>query len=461
MTKLIGLLLLFGLLPLPASAETPNVVVIFADDLGYRDLSCYGNPKIRTPNLDRLAAEGSRFTDFYVPQAVCSASRSALLTGCYPNRIGILGALSPTSKNGIHENETTLAELLKAKGYATAIYGKWHLGHHAKFLPKKHGFDDYYGLPYSNDMWPKHPTSKFPDLPLIDGDKTVATNPDQSKLTTAYTERGIQFIEQNKDKPFFLYMPHSMPHVPIFVSETRKNASKAGLYGDVIEELDWSVGQILDTLTRLKLDRKTLVIFTSDNGPWLSYGNHAGTATGFREGKGTTFEGGVRVPCIARLPGLIPPGTVCKAPAMTIDLLPTIAKLCEAGLPKTTIDGKEITHLLRNPTFGVSTQQAYFFYWGKELQAVRFGKWKLHFPHNYAKLTATGNDGQPGKYTPTKLELSLFDLEADPAETKNLAAGQKEIVLTIEGIADRMRRDLGDSLQKMEGTGTRKPGMVE
>ena len=305
-------LLYLALIPVlcQAAERPPNVVIVFADDLGYGDVGCFGNTVIRTPNIDRIAAEGVKFTDFYVAQAVCSASRTALLTGCYPNRVGILGALGPASKQGIHDRETTIAEMLKAKGYATAIFGKWHLGHHPQFLPTKHGFDEYFGLPYSNDMWPQHPTAKFPALPLIDREKTIEENPDQSKLTTWYTERGVKFIEANKEKPFFLYMPHSMPHVPLFVSDKHKGKSKAGLFGDVIEELDWSVGEILATLKKHDLEKNTLVIFTSDNGPWLSYGNHAGTAGPLREGKGTTFDGGVRVPCVARLPGKIPAGPI-------------------------------------------------------------------------------------------------------------------------------------------------------
>src|SRR5262249_55387775 len=264
-------------------------VIILADDLGYADLGCYGARGYQTPNLDRMAKEGMRFTDFYVAQGVCSASRTALLTGCYPNRVGILGALGPKATHGISSKEKTVAEALKARGYATAIYGKWHLGHHPKFLPTRHGFDDYFGLPYSNDMGPKHPTAKFPALPLIAGEKTIATNPDQTKLTTWYTERAVKFIARNKAKPFFLYVPHAMPHVPLHVSDKFKGKSKRGLYGDVIMEIDWSVGQILAALKKHGLDEKTLVIFASDNGPWLSYGDHAGSAGPLREGKMTTF----------------------------------------------------------------------------------------------------------------------------------------------------------------------------
>src|SRR5215469_10283028 len=281
MTSITADLLLFAVLSLwptralaqePAKPDRPpNVVIILADDQGYADIGCYGAKDFATPNLDRMAREGVRFTDFYVAQPVCSASRAALLTGCYPNRIGILGALGPKDTHGISDREQTLAEILKPRGYATAIYGKWHLGHRPKFLPTRHGFDDYFGLPYSNDMWPKHPTSKYPALPLIEGEKVVASNPDQSQLTTWYTEHAVKFIEKNRDRPFFLYVAHNMPHVPLHVSEKFRGKTKRGLYGDVIEEIDWSVGQILDALRRNDVDGRTLVLFTSDNGPWLSY----------------------------------------------------------------------------------------------------------------------------------------------------------------------------------------------
>ena len=297
--------------PRPASAadRPPNVVLVYADDLGYGDVGAYGAARIRTPHVDRLAAEGVRFTDFYVAQAVCSASRAALLTGAYPNRVGILGALFPTSTNGIAEGETTLAEVLKGRGYATAIYGKWHLGHLPPFLPTRHGFDDYLGLPYSNDMWPSHPERmKFPPLPLYSRDAVLTVNPDQSQLTGEYGRRAVAFIEANRERPFFVYLAHTMPHVPIFASERFRGRSRQGLYGDVVEEIDDSVGQVLATLRRLGLERDTLVIFASDNGPWLSYGDHAGSAGPLREGKGTAFEGGVRVPFVARWPGRIPAG---------------------------------------------------------------------------------------------------------------------------------------------------------
>ena len=290
-----------------ADQQPPNIVLIFCDDLGYADVGVFGAEGYQTPNIDRLAAEGVRFTRFYSAQPVCSASRAALLTGCYPSRVSIQGALGPQSKIGINADEMTLAEVVKQRGYATAIFGKWHLGHLPKFLPTRHGFDEYFGLPYSNDMWPLHPdyidlpanTAQrkrgFPDLPLFDGERVAiaaVTSDDQKQLTTWYTEHAVSFIERNKDRPFFLYVPHSMPHVPLFVSDKFAGKTSRGLFGDVIEEIDWSVGQILEALDKQNLAERTLVIFTADNGPWLSYGDHAGSAGPLREGKGTCWDGG-------------------------------------------------------------------------------------------------------------------------------------------------------------------------
>lgn len=442
-----------------AAERPPNVVVIFADDLGYADLKCFGSPFADTPHLDRMAAEGRRFTDFHVAQAVCSASRMALLTGCYPNRVGILGALGPAANHGIHRDEMTLAEVLKTKGYATAIYGKWHLGHHPEFLPTRHGFDDYFGLPYSNDMWPRHPTVKFPDLPLIAGEQTIELNPDQTKLTTWYTERAIKFIEANQARPFFLYLPHAMPHVPLFVSEKHSGQSRRGLYGDVIREIDWSVGQVLETLKQLKLDENTLVVFTSDNGPWLSYGNHGGSALPLREGKGTAWEGGVREPCIMRWPGRIPAGTVCRELSSTIDLLPTLASLAGAALPSQKIDGLDISELLFNDS-AKSPREEFWYYWGDGLHAVRSGKWKLHFPHNYVHVDEPGQDGKPGKLSQPKTELALYDLDNDVSEVTNVAPEHPEIVTRLTAVAETARDDLGDSLQKRTGKNLRPAGRL-
>ncbi len=447
------------------NARTPNVVLFFIDDLGYADIGSFSPNKAAmgygTPNIDRLAAEGIRLTSFYVPQAVCSASRAALLTGCYSNRVGIQGALDHRADYGINPDETTLGEVFKSKNYATAIYGKWHLGHLPQFLPTRHGFDEYLGLPYSNDMWPNHPTGKYPELPLIENDKVIQLMPDQSQLTTQYTERAVRFIERNKDKPFFLYVPHTMPHVPLFVSDKFKGKTKRGLFGDVIEEIDWSVGQVLATLKRLKLENNTLVIFTSDNGPWLSYGNHAGSAKPLREGKGTEMEGGVRVPFIARWPRKIPAGAVSREPVMTIDLLPTLAKLIGAQVPNDRIiDGRDIWPILASKPGkkAKSPHEALYFYYGRELQAVRSGKWKLHLPHTYRYIEMPGADGKPGKDKYLKIDLSLYDLETDIGETTNLADKHSEVVERLMVFVERARADLGDSLTKRDGKNVRLAG---
>ncbi|MFO0811123.1 MAG: sulfatase [Gemmataceae bacterium] len=442
------------------AAPAPNVVLVFADDLGYGDLGCFGSKMIRTPNLDRIAAEGVKLTDFYVAQAVCSASRAALLTGCYPNRIGIQGALGPASKVGISDGETTLGQLFRSKGYATAIYGKWHLGHHPQFLPLRHGFDDYYGLPYSNDMWPKHPTGTYPPLPLIDRDRQIEVNPDQRLLTKTYTAKAIEFVRKNKEHPFFLYLPHSMPHVPLHSSEAFAGRNPAGPYADVVEEIDASVGRILDAIRECGIDEKTLVIFTSDNGPWLSYGAHAGSSGPLREGKGTSFDGGVRVPFVARWPGQIGKGVVSRQPIMTIDLFPTLAKLIGAELPKHAIDGRDCWGVLRGEASATPGNEVLAIYWNRELQAVRSGKWKLHLPHAYQSLKTPGSDGKPGAYQTKRIEQSLFDLDADIGETTDLAARHPEVVAKLLGYAETVRGELGDSATKQVGRGVRPAGSI-
>lgn len=451
----------------PLAQRLPNFVIIYADDLGYADIGPFstaqGAARPLTPNLDRMAAEGIRLTNFYVAQAVCSASRMALLSGAYPNRVGIQGALNHTAAHGINADEMTIAEVLKQRGYATAIYGKWHLGHQKPFLPVHHGFDEYFGLPYSNDMWPRHPQQKdfYPDLPLVEGDEVIKRDPDQSQLTTWYTARAVSFIERNRDRPFFLYVPHTMPHVPLFVSNRFKGTTAGGLYGDVIAELDWSVGQILDAVTRAKLDDDTLVIFTSDNGPWLSYGNHAGSSGPLREGKATAFEGGVRVPFVARWPGRIPKGAVGHLPAMTIDLLPTLARLAGARVPtERIIDGRDLWPLLAGQHTAAAPHDALYFYWGAELHAIRSGKWKLHLPHPYQSLDAAGSDGKPGKSVRKEIELSLFDLEKDPGETTNVVEQNPEVVKKLLEYAERAREDLGDSLTKRTGKNVRSAGKM-
>jgi arylsulfatase A-like enzyme len=446
--------------------DRPNIVLILADDQGWADVGCYGAKDIETPNLDRMAREGVRFTDFYVAQAVCSASRAALLTGCYPNRLGILNALTPAHKIGLGPGERTIADLLKARGYATAIYGKWHLGHRPASLPTRHGFDEYYGLPYSNDMRPGTSAMfhifgwklPYPPLPLYEGETVIARNPDQTRLTTDYTQHAVHFIARNKDRPFFLYIPHTMPHVPLAVSDRYIGTSHRGLYGDVIQELDWSVGRVLAALKDNGLDDRTLVMYTSDNGPWLSYGDHGGSAGPLREGKQTSWEGGVREPFLARWPGHIAPGTVCREPAMTIDILPTVVALTGAKLPELPIDGKNIWPLLSGQPGAMSPQEAYFFYWQRELQAVRSGRWKLHFAHVYKTLDgAAGHGGKPSKYKETRTELALFDLQDDPGEKTNVADKRPDVVKRLEQLAEKERAELGDSATKQKGSGERSP----
>lgn len=450
---------------------TPNIVVIFMDDMGYADVSCFGAKGYRTPNIDRLAATGRKFTNFHVAQPVCSASRCALMTGCYPNRLGLHGALGPSAKHGINANEMTLAELVKQKGYATAIFGKWHLGSLPQFLPVRHGFDEYYGLPYSNDMWPHHPEAKpgaYPKLPIIEGDKIAdeeVTPDDQTQLTTTYTRRAVAFIEKSKGKPFLLYLPHSMVHVPLFVSDRFKGKSGAGLFGDVMMEIDWSVGEIMSALDRNGLTANTLFIFTSDNGPWLSYGHHAGSAGIYREGKGTCWEGGTRVTCIMRLPGRIPAGTESDAMFMTIDLLPTIAGLIDAKLPDHPLDGRNVWPLITGQQGAKSPHDFYAFYYeNNQLQAISSsdGKWKLQLPHRYRSLPTDepkADGGIPVKYRQLVLEKpELYDLYTDPGETMNVIDRHPDVAAKLEGYAERIRAELGDSLTKRTGSGVREAG---
>jgi arylsulfatase A len=452
--------------PSKPAIERPNFVIIFIDDMGYGDIGpfgvgTYGDVKIDTPNLDRMAKEGRRFTDFYVTQAVCSASRAGLMTGCYPMRVGIRGVLFPFHEEGINAEETTIAEVVKQKGYTTACIGKWHLGHHPKFLPTHHGFDEYYGLPYSNDMWPPNTRRPYPNLRLIENEKVIdeeVTSEDQCQLTTKYTERAVDFIKRNQDRPFLLYLPHAMVHVPHHVSEKFRGKSAKGLYGDVVMEVDWSVGQVLDALRKYKLDKKTLVIFTSDNGPI-----RCGSAGPLRGGKGGTFEGGVREPTIMWWPGTIPADTTCSTPAMTIDLLPTFAYLADAPLPKLKIDGKNIWPLIKGTPGAESPQEAYYYYHGSQLQAVRVGKWKLHFPHRYGRTC--GRQRIPGtrKFKPGsgKIGLSLFDLENDIGETTDVADKHPEIVAKLKALGAKMRADLGDKdRKKYPGPGRREPGRL-
>ncbi len=450
----------------------PNIVLIFMDDLGYTDVGCFGAQGYETPNIDRMAEEGMRFTSFYVAQAVCSASRAALLTGCYPNRVGIFGAYDHGATVGINAEEETMAEILKKREYATGIFGKWHLGHHRQFLPLQHGFDEYLGLPYSNDMWPMeydgqplpegHSKNRYPILPLIEGNEKVAeirTLEDQDTLTTRYTERAVRFIEKNKERPFFLYVPHTMVHTPLGVSDKFRRKSEKGKFGDVMMEVDWSVGEILKALEKHGLKDNTLVVFTSDNGPWLNFGDHAGSAGPLREGKGTSFEGGVRVPCIMRWPVKIPANTVCRMFATTMDLLPTFAAIAGAPLPGHKIDGVNILPLLQGD-FDSNPRDHFFYYYGKQLQAVRQGRWKLHFPHEYRSYEGVdpGKDGLPGPYSKGEIGFELYDLENDIGEKHDVAEKYPEVVERLKALGEISRKDLGDG--ELLGEGVRSVGQI-
>lgn len=457
----------------------PNIVLILMDDLGYGDLGCYGALQYQTPNIDKLAANGVRFTNFLVAQPVCSASRAGLLTGCYPNRIGIAGALYPNSKLGLNPAETTIADLLKATGYATAMFGKWHLGDKPEFSPYKQGFNEYVGLPYSNDMWPvdydglpipkniEHRKKNYPALPLLSNSDTleyIRTLDDQSKLTGIYTEKAINFIKRHKNSPFFIYLPHSMPHVPISASARFKGKSKQGTFGDVMMEIDWSVGEIMKTLRESGLENNTIVIFTSDNGPWINYGNHAGSTGGLREGKGNTFEGGQRVPCLIQWKGIAPAGTICNKLTSTIDFLPTIAKICDAKLPDHKIDGVDILPLIKG-NLERHPRKVFYYYYGKNnLEAVRQEDWKLVLPHQgrsyYGQLPK--NDGFPGTVSESTLfPLALYDLRRDPAENYDVKELYPEIVSQLQKIAEEARADLGDDLTQRKGKNIRPSNVLK
>ena len=461
------------LLPLSAWAlaatagDYTNVVLINLDDSGYGDWSCNGAYGYTTPNIDQLAAQGVRFTHFLAAQPISGASRAGLLTGCYPNRIGFAGAPGPDSNYGIHADEMTMAEMFKQKNYATAIFGKWHLGSDHQFLPLQNGFDEYYGLPYSNDMWPFHPQQgevfNFPDLPTYEGNRIVGFNTDQSRLTTDYTTRSVNFIKKNRNKPFFLYLAHNMPHVPLAVSDKFKGKSEIGLYGDVMMELDWSIGQVMQTLRDLGLEENTLVILTSDNGPWANYGNHAGSTGGLREAKATTFDGGNRIPCIVYWKGVTKPGTTCNKLASNIDLLPTFAEVVGAPLPTRKIDGVNILPLIKGEN-GANPRESFVYYYRRnDLEAVTDGRYKLVFPHKYVTYGAyePGLDGQPGNLIEIEMrQPELYDLRRDPGERYNILTQKPEEAAKLMKIADSYRHELGDNLTRHKGTERREPGLT-
>jgi arylsulfatase A len=432
--------------------ERPNIIVIFTDDQGYADVGCFGGKGFQTPHLDRMAAEGRRFTSFYSGCPVCSGSRAALLTGRHYQRVGVPPVMFPGNKNGIDPREITIATLLRRLGYVTGMIGKWHLGHLAQFLPTRHGFDSYYGIPYSNDMALDPQSAKFAKdivfregftaetarsekskngkVPLMRGDEVIEYPADQTTLTKRYTDEAVRFIQNNKSKPFFLYLPHTMPHVPLAVSPAFKGRTKT-LFGDVIEEVDWSVGAVLKTVKDNGIDDKTLVIFTTDNGA------HQGSAAPLRGKKATMYEGGVRVPCIMRWPGKIPANTATGEVAATIDLLPTLAKSAGGQAPDDrVIDGKDIRALMWGEAGAKSPHEFYFLAHGNG--AVRSGQWKFYpWPEGSGKAKKDKKPLPPGK-----LKIQLYDLSKDLSETTNLADRHPEIVARLSAAFDRFLEDL-------------------
>ncbi|MDA8964810.1 sulfatase [bacterium] len=443
--KIVPVIILAALSLVAKAADKPNFIIIFTDDQGYGDLGCFGSTKIKTPHIDRLAKEGRRFTNFMVASPVCTPSRAALLTGCYPKRIGMhQHVLFPSSTKGLNPTEHTIADHLKGQGYATACFGKWHLGHHPETLPQSNGFDTYFGIPYSNDM--NHPDNKGkpkggwagmdalwkdPEstltkwkTPLMENEKIVELPVDQRTVTRRYTDKSIEFIKTNAkaDKPFFVYLPHSMPHIPLYVPEDVRDADPLNAYTNVIEHIDAEVGRIADLLRELKLSDNTYLIFTTDNGPWLPFKHHGGSAGPLRDGKGSTFEGGQRVPCVMWAPGKIPAGTTCDQLCGTIDLLPTIASLTKTPLPSDKkIDGLDISKLLTTDDKTPRNEFVYYTSRG-DIQGLRQGKHKLLV-----------NGPRNKKRNPkAKAEVMLFDLDADLGEKNNLAKSKPEVVAKLK-----------------------------
>ena len=427
-------------------SQKPNIVVIFLDDSGWADFRPFWPTKYPTPHVEKLASQGACYHQFYVPQAICSASRASLLTGCYPGRHKIYGAIAPRSR-GLDPSFKTIAEVLKPAGYATGVFGKWHIGDHDETRPPARGFDESSGLMYSNDMWRHHPESRrFDEMDLQfwrNGEIEIedVTPEQQRNLTTWYTEHAVDFIERHADEPFFLYVPHNMPHVPLYCSDKFEGKSGQGLYADVMMEIDWSVGQIMQALDEAGVADNTLVIFTSDNGPWISYGNHAGH-TPYREAKGTGFDGGTRSACVMRMPGHIPAGTVSHQAFCSVDLLPTFAKLAGAALPEYEIDGVDVWDIICAKPEAQNPHDYYPVSTARNFDGVVSGdgKWKLHVPHTYRTLAEAGNDGQPGRYETTSIDLSLFDMVNDPYETTNVIDQYPEVAKKLQAYAEAHRQ---------------------
>lgn len=439
-------------LSLHAAEKPPNFVIIFTDDQGYQDLGCFGSPDIRTPRLDAMAKAGMRFTDFYA-QAICGPSRAALMTGCYPMRVAERGAIKNVHPI-LHSDEITIAEVLKTKGYATGCFGKWDLAKHAQhgffpdLFPTHQGFDYFYGTPSSNDGI----------VNLYRNDKLIEPKSNMATLTKRYTDEAIGFMKRHKDKPFFVYIPHTMPHTRLDASADFKGKSKRGLYGDVIEEIDFNSGRILDAVEELGVANRTYVLFTSDNGPWHIKnknhadghlpGDHGGSAGPLRSAKVSTFEGGFRVPTILWGPGRVPAGTTCDKLASTLDLLPTLAALAGAEAPKDrVIDGEDIRHLFHGEFDKATVDKAFYYYLRLHLQAVRQGKWKLHLPREKEPIGAAPFSRNVHIAPADRVgfpEPFLVDLDADIGETTNVAAANPDVVTRLLALAEGMREDLGD-----------------
>lgn len=444
------------------AAEPQNFVVIFADDLGYNDLGCYGSPLIKTPEIDRMAKEGRRFTDFYVASPTCTASRAGLLTGCYPVRAGIGDSIAETASGwvspsrvfhanapfGLNVDEITIADMLKAEGYRTGMVGKWHLGDAQEFNPIHQGFEEYFGVPYSNDMKPYY---------YLRGTERLDEEMNRDQQVRRFTDEALSFIKKHQDEPFFLYLAHAMPHTPLAASETFRDKSPRGLYGDAVAEVDSSTGEILQLLRELQLDKSTLVIFLSDNGPWLSQAENGGSAFPLRAGKGTSYEGGVRVPCVMWQSGMVPENTDCTEVATAMDFLPSFASMVGIQPPQDrVIDGKDIGPLIRGEPGAKSPWEYLYYYFGNELHAVRSGRWKLRAKNKMINENIYAY--RSPKVADVPIPPALYDLKYDPGEQKSVRKHHPEIVKRLEAALNRAREDLGDALTGVEPTNARPLG---